>query len=117
MDVGGVECLVSLQVLLLDNNQIQELPLQMEMLTHIQHISVQNNQLQRMARSREDQCIPKELLASTPLERLDLKGNPLRQADVMSFEGVEAFLERRKGVKNKAIQGGAMIDMSLFGLD
>lgn len=117
VDAGGVECLVSLQVLLLDNNQLRDLPLGIEKLTHIQHISLQNNRLQRMTRSGDEQSIPKDLLASTPLERLDLKGNHLQQADVMSFEGVDAFLERRKGIKNKAIQGGAMIDLSLFGLD
>jgi len=116
-DVGGVECLVALKVLLLDNNQIKELPLRMEMLVNIQHISLQYNQIERLAVSREGQSIPSELLISTPLERLDLKGNPLRQVEIMSFDGIDVFLERRREGKDKALQGGAMVDMSLFGLD
>jgi hypothetical protein len=34
----------------------------------------------------------------------------------MKFDGIEEFLARRQRSKNKALQTGAMTDLSLFGL-
>ena len=48
---------------------------------------------------------------------LDLFGNPITKVDVMKFDGVEVFLERRKLQKDKSFSGGASSDHSLFGLD
>ncbi len=96
---------------------MQDLPLSIGLLVRLQYLSIKNNQLRATANSREGSSIPGALFISTSIERLDLAGNPLRQKEIMEFEGIDAFLARRKASKDKVIQGGGMIDSSLFGLN
>eukprot|EP01034_Spumella_vulgaris_P030228 gene30228-37401_t len=39
------------------------------------------------------------------------------KAELLAFEGMEAFLERRKNLKDKSLSGGALMDYTLFGLN
>lgn len=115
--IDGVESLRMLQEFLLDDNNLRELPGAIGELANLQFLSVKNNQLTAQAVSRDGQSIPATVFENSSLERLDLAGNPLRQKEIMSFEGVSVFLARRKASKDKLIQGGGMLDNSLFGLN
>lgn len=115
-NIEGIHVLRTVQELLLDDNNLQDLPESIGALVRLQFLSLKNNQLKNVAATREGQSIPATLFVSTTIERLDLAGNPLRQREIMSFEGVEVFLARRKASKDKALQGGGMVDSSLFGL-
>mmetsp|Transcript_12618 Transcript_12618/g.25803 ORF Transcript_12618/g.25803 Transcript_12618/m.25803 type:complete len:315 (-) Transcript_12618:86-1030(-) len=65
-----------------------------------------------------DQPLPKGLFTDTKLHDLRLAGNPMEKRVLMEeFEGFDAFLKRREGVKRKDLDGGAMADLSLCGLD
>lgn len=116
-NINGIEALVTLQELLMDDNHLVELPTSIGALARLQHLSAKNNQLRSSAVTREGQSIPVELFVATAIERLDLAGNPMRQIDIMSFDGIESFMSRRKASKDKLIQGGGMVDSSLFGLN
>lgn len=116
--ITGVETLVSLQELLLDDNLLQELPEALASLSRLMTVSVRSNQIRRWSPSGGEgvQSIPAVIFTSSSIERLDLTHNPLRQAEIMAFDGIDIFLERRKAGKDKALSGGAMVDTSLFGL-
>ena len=65
-----------------------------------------------------NQPLPKGLFTDTKLHDLRLAGNPMEKRVLMEeFEGFDAFLKRREGVKRKDLDGGAMADLSLCGLD
>lgn len=115
--IDGIESLRTVQELLLDENNLPELPEAIGELINLQFLSVKSNQLGVRARSRDGQSIPAAIFENSSLERLDLAGNPLRQKEIMSFDGVNTFLARRKASKDKLIQGGGMLDNSLFGLN
>lgn len=51
------------------------------------------------------------------MNSLELAGNVLDKTDLMGMEGVESFLSRREKSKNKSLQGGGMLDLSVCGLD
>lgn len=63
------------------------------------------------------QAISRGLFADSRVESLDLEGNILDKADLMQMEGVDAFLARREKNKNKNLQGGGMLTLSVCGLD
>jgi len=46
-----------------------------------------------------------------------VEGNSISKAQLVDFEGFERFLERRAKTKDKDLQGGALADHSLCGLD
>ena len=98
---------------------ITELPDEISQLTKIKKISLKRNQIKKFSLSKSDhsQSIPSSLFNSTGILNIDLEGNPLSKTDVMKFDGVESFLERRKSLKNKALSGGGLNDNSLFGLE
>jgi Leucine-rich repeat (LRR) protein len=114
----GVGGLVSLINLVLDDNSIYEIPEEAANLVKLRQISLKNNRISKRAVTRDGQSIPASFLIRTSVDTIDLSGNPgLVKADVMGFEGVDAFLDRRKKAKDRAFQGGAMTDYKLFGLD
>ncbi len=63
------------------------------------------------------QAISRGLFADSRVESLDLEGNILDKADLMQMEGVDTFLARREKNKNKNLQGGGMLTLSVCGLD
>ncbi len=113
----GVNQLPSLVTLNLDHNQIPEVLDEISQLTKLKRISLRNNNIKQKAVSREGQSITPLLFINTPVEFIDLNGNELFNADVSKFVGVESYLERRKQIKEKAFQGGAIVDSSDFNLN
>ena len=67
--------------------------------------------------SRTPQAISQGVLAESPVESLELAGNLLDKTDFMKMEGVDAFLARRERNKNRNLQGGGMLTLSVCGLD
>lgn len=63
------------------------------------------------------QAISRGLLADSAVEFLELAGNVLDKPDLLRMEGVDAFLGRREKTKNKSLQGGGMLTLSICGLD
>lgn len=117
-DIECVGQLISLVVLNLDENILCELPESLGSLTKLKKISVKKNLLIPKSPSRGTQSIPRSLLTNTAVDTIELHGNEfIKKTDILSFEGIEEFLERRRISKEKAMQGGAMTDYSLFGLD
>jgi Leucine-rich repeat (LRR) protein len=114
----GIGALIALTHLYLDYNQLQEIPIEIENLHHLKLLSLKFNLLTRRAISRDGPCLPAGLFTSTELNHLELEGNTsLTKAQVLDFEGISVFVERRKRVKDKAVHGGALGDLSMFGLD
>ena len=102
--------------LALDENMIVELSEDMCQLANLRHLSLKGNKIAKDAVTRQGQSIPEGVFAHTALDSIDLSGNrELTKAIVMEFAGVDVFLERRKKTKEKNFQGGAMMDVSLFG--
>lgn len=63
------------------------------------------------------QAISQKLFANSNVDSLELSGNILDKSELVQMAGVEAFLSRRENNKNKNIQGGALVTLSLCGLD
>lgn len=114
----GIGGLVSLVNLILDDNAICEVPEEAANLVKLRSISLKNNRITKRAASHDGQSIPAAFFSQTNVDTIDLSGNAgLTKADVMAFEGVDKFIERRKKVKDRSFQGGAMTDFKMFGLD
>lgn len=114
----GIGSLTSLNLLYLDNNRLRELPEEIQNLSQLKLLSVKFNLFTKRAVTREGQSFPVGLFLSTQLNHLELEGNQsITKAEVLDFEGIDAFLERRKKIKDKHIQGGALSDFSLFGIE
>jgi len=77
-------------------------------------LSLEDNQIKSAG---TPQSLPAELFTSTCLHDLNLRNNPLQKRELMDFEGFDKFLERRGEVKKKDLDGGAMANLSLCGLD
>ncbi|GMI19941.1 hypothetical protein TrRE_jg2848 [Triparma retinervis] len=77
-------------------------------------LSLEDNQIKSTG---SPQSLPPELFTATCLHDLNLKNNPLQKRELMDFEGFDSFLEKRGEVKKKDLDGGAMADLSLCGLD
>lgn len=67
--------------------------------------------------SRARQSISRVLFVDSVVDSLELAGNVLDKSDLMGMEGVDSFLARREKSKNKSLQGGGMLDLSVCGLD
>jgi len=63
------------------------------------------------------QSISASLFIHTSVVSINLMGNLVKKEEVLSFVGVDAFLQRRKLSKDKSFAGGALTDLSIFGLD
>ncbi|RYG69204.1 hypothetical protein EON64_03295 [archaeon] len=102
----------------LDYNQVQELPEFLSALTKLTSLSLAHNKLAaRSVLAPAEQSIHTRIFLLTPLEQLNLQGNLVSKQELLTFEGVDKLLERRKMTKDKLLQGGGLSDSSLFGLD
>ena len=45
-----------------------------------------------------------------------LGNNQLSNHDITLFDGVDAYLQRKRELKDKSLSGGALVDYSVFGL-
>jgi len=114
--IPDMDQLVALVELYLDDCRLSELPLSISSCTRLKLVSLRRNRLGPRAVTRDDQSIPEGLFTATAVDRINLEGNPLSQAQASDMAGVEAFLSRRLRTKEKGMQGGAILDHSLFGL-
>ena len=112
----GIGAITSLILLNLDDNNLVEISQDAYLLINLKKISLRNNRIKKNAISYEGQSIPDQFFNDTFIETIELSGNPLSNSEIMNFRGVEVFLERRKKVKDRALQGGALTDFSGFGL-
>ena len=117
-NIEAIGMLISLQIVNLDENKLMEIPASFSNLRALKKISLKNNFLLPTAPSTGNQSIPATVFTETGMDTLDLAGNTnIRKADLMKFEGVDVFLDRRKKSKDKAFAGGAMSDYSMFNID
>lgn len=113
----GIENLVALEELNCDYNSIFEFPEGIACARSLRTLSARHNQLSPPS-SLGRQCIPASVLEHTALQSLQLEGNTLlNNKIIMDFSGISAFIDRRHKVKDKSLSGGALTNMSLFGLD
>lgn len=113
----GIGALTSLTILLLDDNMIVEIPNEMSNLKKLKKISLKNNRIgKRSVTTPNEQSIPESFFIDTPVDSIDLTGNPLKNTEINQFKGLDIFHERNKLIKEKALQGGALLDFSVFGL-
>ena len=114
----GIGELISLVSLNLNDNLLSELPEETNRLVKLKQISLKDNRISKKAVSHDGQSIPASFLLQTLVDSIDLGGNAgLTKAQVLEFDGIQAFIERRKKSKDKSFQGGAITDFNLFGLD
>lgn len=112
--------LVALTELNLDNNLIVCIPNELGMLTRLKVLSLKNNHIQVTSTNftaANPQPIPAAVFENTSLIDLNLHGNPLTNTQLNEFEGFILFLERRKKKKTTALTGGALVNMSVCGLE
>jgi Leucine-rich repeat (LRR) protein len=115
--LDGIGVLVTLTHLYLDHNKLREVPIDIENLSQLKLLSLKWNLLTKNAVTREGQSLPSGLFTSTELNRLELEGNSsIAKSEVLNFDGIDDFLERRKKVKDKHVHGGGLGDLSLFGI-
>jgi Leucine-rich repeat (LRR) protein len=115
----GLGTLVKVNILLLDNNLICELSEDLAGLISLRRISLKNNRIGRKSVRQPDKySIPESFLTNSSVEKIDLSGNTnLRNADLLQFDGMDVFLERRNKAAEKQFSTGAMVSFSVFGLD
>ena len=119
---AGLGFLVKVVVLILDNNELLELTEDVSNCRVLKLLSLKHNHFQVKSLTNSTNStknsIPASLFINTVVERIDLEGNKaLCTEDVMHFEGVDVFLERRKVAKDKVLLTGALSSTSLFGLE
>ena len=112
-EIGGMK---ALQTLDLDDNYLQEIPAELGMCPKLNTLSLRRNNIRAKAGDGQ-QSLPKEILAQSNVNVLNLHGNPLTKQELFEMKGVDAFLERRTKLKNKEIHGGLHSDTSVCGLD
>lgn len=118
LSIQGIGQLVALEDCILDDNQLTELPADISALVKLRHISIKRNNLILTSSITKLPFIPVDFLTSTTVDHIELNGNKnLHTSDVLGLPGIDIFLERRRQTKSKALEGGAMLDHSLFGLD
>jgi leucine-rich repeat protein SHOC2 len=113
--LDGIGQLLSLVWLILDKNEITYIPHEIGNLTKLKHISLKFNCISKNIEGQ--QSISAELFTHTAAEEINLEGNKLTKVDVQKFEGVDEFMKRRQKNKNKLLQGGGLLDLSVFGLE
>lgn len=115
--LDGIACLQALETLSLDDNKLSRLPQELGNLRRLRTLTVRRNLISKTDPLQSDeQSIHPAAWVLTNLIAVDLEGNPLSLADVSAMDGVDVFLTRRKKAKDKSFAGGAMTDMSVFGL-
>lgn len=113
--LDGIGQLHSLVWLILDNNDISFVPHEIGNLNRLKHISLKSNSITKSVQGQ--QSISPQLFISTAVDEINLHNNQLTQDDLNKFEGVEEFLKRRQKNKDRLLQGGGMLDFSVFGLE
>lgn len=115
----GIGCLISLVELELNDNQISIIPPEVGNLTKLKMIALKRNVLLAYNKNADEyKSLPRELFVCTSLVSINLEGNMnLTKKDVMRFDGVSVFLDRRKKSKDRNLNGGALDDFGLFGLE
>jgi len=111
--------LIALTELNLDNNVIVSLREEVGHLPKLKTLSLKNNYIQVKSTNfsaSNPQPLPASVFENTLLIDLNLHGNKLSSTQLNEFVGFDAFLERRKKVKNKNLYGGALVDTSVCGL-
>lgn len=116
-DLTGISALVQLVELVLAGNVLARLPEELAQCSKLHTLDLSNNRIRFLEPSAGGPVIPAAVFVRTELHRLQLKGNPITQRQVMQLEGIEALLERRRVNKDKLLQGGGLSDGSLFGLE
>jgi Leucine-rich repeat (LRR) protein len=113
----GIEELTALIEIKLNHNQLQELPERMGELSNLQILLIEHNQIHHLSPTTNQQSIPAPILMNTRIDRLELAGNSLRKDELMSWQGMESYLERRKALGDKLFQGGILkIESNVCGL-
>ena len=107
--------LTNLADLNLDDNVVVGLPQAIGRLKHLKVLSLKRNHLSMI--TGNPQPLPKELWTNTHLIDLNLHGNPMTTTQLNTMDGFDVFLERRREGKNRAILGGAMVDLEGCGLE
>ena len=98
--LDGIGALVALVFLNLDDNNICELPEEVGALVRLRSISLKNNRIQARAASHAGQSIPASFFLQTQIDTIELSGNTgLLKQQLLQFEGINAFIERRRKVK------------------
>jgi Leucine-rich repeat (LRR) protein len=112
-----LEACISLTSIDCDNNLIEYVPQTLSALRDLKSLSLRHNRL--VARlPNGDQSIPASFFQETSIQSLNLEGNSLLSNKAVSeFNGAEFFMARRQSIKQKNLQGGAITDFSVFGLD
>jgi Leucine-rich repeat (LRR) protein len=115
----GLGQLVRLNILILDNNLLTELTEDLAALTSLKRISVKHNKIgKRSTKNPDAYSIPEAFLVNSSVEKIELTGNTnLRNNDLMQFDGMNAFLERRNKAADKNFATGGMVSFNVFGLD
>jgi len=111
--LGVLESLIDLN---LDNNDIPEVSEDVALCVQLKHLSLKNNKLSGKAKDGR-QSVPAVLFTATQLDELVLSGNVmLNRTMVWAFEGVDAFVERRRQSRDRNLAGGAAADnLNIFG--
>ncbi|CAM9866504.1 unnamed protein product [Ascophyllum nodosum] len=109
--------LPSLAELILDGNALRTLGDELARPSKLKKLSVKSNRIGARDPVTGGQSISQVLLTDSAVDSLELAGNVLDKADLMDMEGVDAFLSRREKQKNKSLQGGGMLELSVCGLD
>lgn len=119
--LSGIETLINIKELYLDGNRLTELPHNISKLLKLRKISLRNNNFQSYSlMDPSTQSIPQEFLTDTAVDHIDLNGNiAITTAMLLSFKGMNNYLEKRKLAIDKALSGGAMQSelQSLFGIE
>lgn len=112
--------LVALTELILDNNVIVSIPDELGQVKKLKALSLKNNYIQVKSTNftaANPQPIPASVFLDTLLIDLNLHGNPMTNTQLNEFQGFAAFLDRRKKKKTTALTGGALVNMSVCGLE
>eukprot|EP01041_Mallomonas_annulata_P002356 gene2356-4572_t len=113
--IEGIGGLVSLKILLLNDNNLTELPTEISSLRNLKEISLKRNKILKHTKHTNKQSIPSELFISTSVTSIALEGNTnLLTTDLLSFDGIDIFLIRRQKYSD-FVQ--IKDDRSIFGLD
>ena len=99
----------------LDDNQIEVINDGIASCVKLKCLSLNNNKLKSKVSGGKTQCLPPALFTSTDLVDLSLKGNQIVKRELMEFDGIESFVDRRVKIKNKEI--GSLGDWGFCGLD
>lgn len=140
-DIAGIQTILTLTAVNCDNNFITMLPESVADLRSVRSISLAHNRFdcysvvllfftrrfnnnsllffRMLPKSSLEgrQCIPQRLFLNPEFQSLNLEANTeLSNKILLSFDGVEEFLSRRQKLNQKNLQGGGMVDFSVFGL-